>query len=274
MTEAPHLRSAIQMLRAYVSNDTNTKPILVIGKIGWGRGHWIDVVLKESGYKPVWLIEPRPITDTDIEGTKQFPVYDLQKPEYPPADRAIVLVDSDAKIPESMKTCMVAVFETPAEFAIRQFLEEQGTPGDLCEGNMDYWSATQAIKAWKAAKIPIQAIPVARPTWSTFFAGGKAPFEGPLLAYYLGENLPPKNWVWNRSLSLEMYLPRSIHRLLMDEIRIALRAARPDGDMRFPWILSIKKRGEEQPKSGFRLLPVRAPQASQPTMDRSYALEW
>lgn len=273
--EAYHLKSAIGMLRAYVSNQNNQAPLLVASKPGWGRGHWIDTVLKECGFEPRWLRDLSLVPEYDIEGTRLFPVYELAKVEFPPVDRAIVLIDIDAKPPESMKGCMTVVFQAPGEAGIEAFVEAAGCPKELAQGNPDYWAATHAIRAWQAAKVPIRAIESPRRSWDEFRRGGPRPVDGMLFAYYLGENLGPKNWAWNRSLGMEKKLPREIFELLLDEIRLAM----PKGEPKFPWVLTIKKSGQQP------AIPERAPTTNSRSAvagrmpelglsDRSYAVDW
>ncbi len=258
----PAQAPAIDTLRRYVQNEREVKPLVVVGSSGSGRGHWIQVILKEFGSVPTWLYDPTERFDaSDLDGNVMFPIYDVGTPKWI-TGRCLILLDDLEKLPYKERSgYIICSFPDPAPADIQTFVEALGCPASIAEGNTTYSDAVHACEAWNAAGVHLSRLPTIRPTWENFVDGGNVPVDDILLGYYAAYRYPPAEDSWNVVLALRRHIPARIYRLAFEAIRMTW----PRGVVRFPDILRSKK-GErkEKPK----------PVVIAPPVEKGYDIDW
>lgn len=265
-TPPPHLRLPVDLLIAYLSRGSPTKPFVAIGDAGVGRGYAIDRVLEAHEYVPYWLRTATSAPSNDMNGRAFFPVYDIDVLDKVDPDAltvpSILLVPSDWTASGDFKGVDSAYFPPPPVYEVERFLVARGYPKELANGNPTYAAALMAMRGWDAAKVHVSIEPV-RPTgWDEFRSGGMAPVDDNLLAYYASENLPRSDRRWNHVLWLRRHIPGWLFDRALDEMRRTWPKK-----VVFPSILRVKKDDR-------RASPAVPTVTDLPPKPKAYVVDW
>lgn len=191
MTE-PSEPGHIAILRAYVTrSELQDKPLFVSGETGTGKRYWIDKILGEAGYKPVWLTEPHSIPESNLDGERCFPCLRLDSvKELPGQLPTIIVIPSQKAVPyDILKNCRSVIFPLPDLGDRREFLRAIDAPETLAEGNPNYPSLLTAASIWRQTGALIAADVNLEEGWAGWMARGEEPpGDGPFLAYYAAYN--------------------------------------------------------------------------------------
>ncbi len=230
----PSLQPQTTFMKQYIETG-KAQSVFLAAEPGCGRGHTIKVVLSYFGRMPVYLDTPDQPPDEDTDGNRLFPIYDLAKPQVLPW-KSFVLVPNTDKVPKSNDPPQVMGFPRPQRVDLIEACEQRKWPVSLATLNSTYADLMNAGRTWEVCHVetgreldPVMA-------WADFHAGGEAPFDASLMAYYCAYNLPPKEVDWNRDLWLLRRVRAPIARIVWGRIR-KLLPERP----RFPAILTVTK---------------------------------
>lgn len=263
------LRAPVDLLASYLDRLPST-PFLAIGEFGSGRGHWVQALLADRGFHPVWLYEEEEVPAYDMEDRRLFPVYDFPKPAVPRTTPSIVLVPPSFQRSDEFKAFEAATFPPPPIWEREEFLRIRGYPPTLANGNENYAALVSAMLAWDVARVAVVSGSQDLPDWDGFRRGAEPPVVENLLAYYAAYAFPPSEWWPNRNLGLMRRSTAPVRRLLMNQLRLEW----PAGKVPFPEILREPKRSKrDEQRAGFNLLPVAGTSREIPSKPKTYALE-
>lgn len=270
MTVPSHLTGSVGLLRTWMANEADFRPVVLTGSVGSGRHYWIRAVLAEYGYKPVFVSDQAPVNPVDLAGNRRIAIRELSRWSMPD-DKCIVIAEDP---PKQAKDVLIIGFPRPPLPSLQSLCSELGVPPAIATADDNYLSLMTKIRVYQVTGLVPETEHRPNESWADFKRGAKPPYEGPMLAYWLLSNIDPKNWRANRMLwfmytansKSDTKVPAAIIRMLMNGVRVLMPS-----EPKFPAVLRYMPAKTNADMTNSTKSP---PAVEVKSMPKSYTIAW